>query len=312
MDPRDSLYYKMAIAHLKYEWPEKLEYLLKTGKLHEHLLDLEDKASTVEANMRRAYPGMNGSEIQEIAAKEWILVSNPDFDPDNPTELSPEGEKLLEEFESMDDEDFPESPPEDDKPDKGKITQEEYDNLITRSKNGEICFMYDAAQCKDFLLKLNNEESVSIVGNSLRWQSNVIRAIVYFLEPVSLLAAIASAFVWTKWWGLLITPAVFIFWFMLKSASSTGRQRIVLPWLVFGSGIAIAVINREMGLGFMSFMIAMSVLYLAERMLYALPVLFFSLLTHSNHKLVSLLYEKPIDDFNKDIGVPLMWYVETR
>jgi hypothetical protein len=41
------------------------------------------------------------------------------------------------------------------------LTRQEYDDLIARSDAGEICFMFDATQCKDFLLKLNNAEALS-------------------------------------------------------------------------------------------------------------------------------------------------------
>jgi hypothetical protein len=57
--------------------------------------------------------------------------------------------------------------------------------------------------------------------------------------------------------------------------------------------------------------LAVSLLYLAEKMLYALPVLFFSFLTHSNYELVNVVYENPVDDFNREMKIPLMWHAET-
>jgi hypothetical protein len=190
------------------------------------------------------------------------------------------------------------------------LTRQQYDDLIARSDAGEICFMFDATQCKDFLLKLDNAEALSSTGNSLRFESRVVRSIVYFLEPVSLLVAIAAGFVWLRWWGFLIAPGVFLFWSILKSVSSGGRQRLIGPWITFGLGIFVAFAFRDQGVGFVVFVLSLSLLYLAEKMLYALPVLFFSFLTRSNYALVNIVHDQPVDTFNRKMGIPLMWHVE--
>ncbi|MFC1552827.1 hypothetical protein ACFL6P_09740 [Candidatus Latescibacterota bacterium] len=191
------------------------------------------------------------------------------------------------------------------------LTKQEYDDLIARSDAGEICFMFDPTQCKDFLLKLDNAEALSSLGNSLRFESRVVRFIVSFLEPISLLVAIVASFVWLKWWGLLVAPVVFIIWFMIKSMSSGGIQRIIGPFINFALGVVLAVVFREQGPGLITFIIAMSVLYLLEKMLYALPVLFFSFLVSSNYELVNVVYGLHVDEFNRNMGIPLMWYIET-
>ena len=129
------------------------------------------------------------------------------------------------------------------------LTRQEYDDLIARSDAGEICFMFYPIQCKDFLLKLDNAEALSCTGNSLRFESRVVRIIVHFLEPVTLLAAIVAGFVWLKWWGLLVAPSVFIFWSMIKSMSSGGRQGIIGPFITFALGVFLAVVVREQGPG---------------------------------------------------------------
>lgn len=191
------------------------------------------------------------------------------------------------------------------------LTRQEYEDLLTRSDAGEICFMFDAAQCKDFLLKLNNAEALSSTGNSLRFESRVVRTIVYFLEPVSLLMSMVGGFLWLRWFGLLVAPGVFIFWSLLKSVSSGGRQRLLGPLLTFALGIFLAFAFRNHGVGFIIFAVSLSSLYLAEKMLYALPVLFFSFLTRSNYDFVRVVYEQPVDGFNREMGIPLMWHVET-
>ena len=138
-----------------------------------------------------------------------------------------------------------------------------------------------------------------------------MRTIVYFMEPVSLLMPMVGGFLWLHWWGLLVAPGVFIFWSFLKSVSSGGRQRLVVPLFTFALGIFLALAFREQGAGFIIFAVSLSVLYLAEKMLYALPVLFFSFLTRSNYDLVRIVYGQPVDGFNREMGIPLMWHVET-
>jgi len=191
------------------------------------------------------------------------------------------------------------------------VTRQEYDDLIARSDAGEICFMFDATQCKDFLLKLNNAEALSSTGNSLRFESRIVRTIVYFVEPMSLLVAMVGGFLWLHWWGLLIAPGVFVLWGLLKSVSSGGKQRLVGPLITFGLGVFLAFAFRDQGVGFVVFLLSLSLLYLAEKMLYALPVLFFSFLTRSNYDLVTIVYDQPVDKFNREMGIPLMWHVET-
>lgn len=191
------------------------------------------------------------------------------------------------------------------------LTRDEYHQLIARSDAGEICLFFDPAQCKDFLLKLDNAEALSRIGNPLRFESGLVRTIVNFIEPASLLAAILAGFLWLKWWGFLTAPGVFVFWMLLKSMSSGGRQRIVVPMVIFLLGVALTVVFRDQGTGYITFALALSVLYLSEKMLYTLPVMFFSLLARSNYELVNMVYEKPVDDLNSEMGVPLMWYVET-
>lgn len=191
------------------------------------------------------------------------------------------------------------------------LRRDEHDQLIARSDAGEICFFFDPTQCKDFLLKLDNAEAMSSIGSSLRFESRLLRVIVHFFEPVSLLIAMISGFVWLKWWGLLTAPGVFVFWMLLKSMSSGGRQRIVGPIVTFLLGVVLAAVFRDQGAGYITFVLALSMLYLSEKMLYALPVMFFSFLARSNYELVKVIYKKPVDDFNREMGVPLMWHVET-
>ena len=191
------------------------------------------------------------------------------------------------------------------------LTRQEYEDLITRSDAGEICFMFDPTQCKDFLLKLDKAESLSRTGNSLRFESRVVRAIVYFLEPVSILIAVVAGFVWLNWWGILIAPGIFVFWILLKSISCGGRQRLVGPLITFAIGILLALVFGTQGVGFVILVLSLSLLYLAEKMLYALPVLFFSFLTRSDYELVNVVYDQAVDNFNREMGIPLMWHVET-
>ena len=128
---------------------------------------------------------------------------------------------------------------------------------------------------------------------------------------MSFIVAAAAGFLWVHWWGLLIAPGLLVFLSLLKSRSSCGKQRIVGPLITFAIGILFAFAFRDQGVGFVIFTLAVSLLYLAEKMLYALPVLFFSILTLSNYDLVNAVYEKPLDNFNLKMGIPLMWHVET-
>lgn len=191
------------------------------------------------------------------------------------------------------------------------ITKSDYDDLLARRRAGQICFMFDPAQCKNFLLQLDNAHAEQRLGYSFRLESRIIRLIAHVAEPGSLLIAIVFGFVWLKWWGLLLAPLTVGFSAVLKSVACGGRQRIFRPLVVFVAGISLAFLLRERGVAFDIFMSALSVLYLAGTLLYALPVWFFSSLIWSHYELMNAVYSVPIDQFNRGMGIPLMWHVET-
>lgn len=190
------------------------------------------------------------------------------------------------------------------------LTRQEYEELLTRRESGDIYFMYDIVQSKEFLLRLNNDEALSSIGNSLRFQSNIIRAIVYFLEPLTFLGSLLGSILWLKWWGIPLALGIIFCWGLLKITSSCGRQKILIPSIITALGLFSAYYFREQGSGFLVFAVSFSFLYFFEKMLYALPVLFFSLLTRSNYDFVKSTYQNPADEFSQEIGAPMMWHVE--
>lgn len=197
---------------------------------------------------------------------------------------------------------------------KGKrmpLTRIEYQTLLERRDKGEIVFFFDAVQCKNLLLRFNWMAFRDETGKSLLSQCRTIRAIVYGFEPFSLLVSMTASFIWLKWWGLFIAPSVFLLWCFLKCGSCVGQQSIFKPIVIFIAGIAVAVWFYSQGVGFVIFMVSLSSMYLAEKMLYDLPVLFFSLLTRSCYEFVNLIYERPTDDFGNYTGCPIMWHCET-
>jgi hypothetical protein len=179
-----------------------------------------------------------------------------------------------------------------------------------RNDAGDIQFFFDPAQIKNFLYELNNEESMSRVGNSLLFESRIIRIIQNIIEFLSLLSAIIASIVWLKWWGVLATIGVLIFYWVLKSSSSGGKQYIVIPLIFASLGFLITFLFHQQGFGFIVFGTSVTSLYLAVKMLYALPGLFLSRLIGSNYKLFNILYENPVDEFNKEMGTPMLWYTE--
>ena len=94
----NSQWWQMALEHLKDQWPRKMEGMLRAGTLREHL----DGATRRAYRMQRAAEakGLDPQDfgLQELMARE-VCPRNPNHDPDNPKEMSPEGAKLLEEWE---------------------------------------------------------------------------------------------------------------------------------------------------------------------------------------------------------------------
>lgn len=191
------------------------------------------------------------------------------------------------------------------------LTREEYVRLLERSEAGEITLFLDPTQCKDVLLKIRHVQFKAETGTSLRAYCNTIKAITYVLDPFFMITAMVGACWWLKWWGCVLVPAIIALSCLLKSSSSGGRQRLLRPLLLFAMGLEIAVLFRNQGPGFIVFMLGLSFMYLAEKMLYALPVLFFSFLIPRSYELASMVYEDFADDFNRQLGCPVMWYAET-
>jgi hypothetical protein len=157
----------------------------------------------------------------------------------------------------------------------------EYADLLRRRYAGEILFYFDPVQCKDFLLRLDYNAFKELTSISLRGQCTVVRAIAYGLEPLALFLSLASPYFWLGWLGMIASPAVYGFWVLLKVTSSVGRQQVYWHFVLFAFGIALAILFRGYGLGFTLFTFGISTLYLAVKMLYALPVLFSSKLAFS-------------------------------
>ena len=181
---------------------------------------------------------------------------------------------------------------------------------MMQSDIGEIQFFFDPAQIKNFLYELDNTEAASRVGNSLLFESRVIRTIENIIEPLSLLFSIAGGFMWLNWWGMLTAIGVLIFWWWLKSSSSMGKQYIIIPLTISLLGFFIIFLFQQEGAGFIVFGVSITLLHCAVKMLYALPGLFLSKVVGSNYRLFNILYENHIDNFNRKMNYPMMWYVE--
>ncbi|MBC8549189.1 MAG: hypothetical protein H8D23_06015 [Candidatus Brocadiales bacterium] len=190
------------------------------------------------------------------------------------------------------------------------ITKSEYNQLIMRNDAGDIQFFFDPAQIKNFLYQLDNNEATSRIGNSLLFESSVIRIIQNIIEPVSLLVSVIASFAWLEWWGISAALGAIVFWMMLKSSSSGGKQHIAINLIIAIFGFFITLSFQHQGVGFIVFGIATTLLYFSVKMLYALPVRFLSKLIVSNYELFNILYENPIDEFNKEMGVPMLWYTK--
>jgi len=189
------------------------------------------------------------------------------------------------------------------------ITKNEYNRLMIRSDSGEIQFFFDPAQIKEFLYQLINDKAADTVGDSLLFESRVIRSI-FKISAISLLVSIIAGFVWLEWWGISTTLGLILFWMFLISSSSGGKQHIVFPLIVALFGFFATYYFQYQGTSFIVFGISSTLFYLSVKMLYALPGILLSRLITSNYELFNLLYENPVDSFNRELGVPMLWYVE--
>lgn len=190
------------------------------------------------------------------------------------------------------------------------ITRSEYNKLVYLNDTGHIQFFFDPAQIKDFLYQLDNAKILSKIGNSLLFESRIIRIIQNITEPISLLISIVSGFIWLKWWGIFTALGLVIFWMLLKSSSSNGKQNIVIHLIIASFGLFATFSFQQQGTSFIFLGVSTTLLYISVKMLYALPVVFLSRLIGSNYELFNILYENPIDNFNKEMNIPMLWYVE--
>jgi hypothetical protein len=191
------------------------------------------------------------------------------------------------------------------------ITKSEYDKLLIRRNNGEIQFLFDPAQIKNFLYQLDNGKAIDTIGDSLLFESRIIRSM-NAINAISLLVSIIAGFVWLNWWGASTALGLILFWMFLTSSSSGGKQHIVFPLIVSLLGFFTTFYFQYQGAGFTVLGVSTTLLYLSVKMSYALPTRLLSRLIISNYKLFDLLYENPIDGFNKELGVPMLWHVETK
>ena len=93
--PVEHPWWQVALEHLEAQWPEKLEKLLRQGKLKEHLDKLVDSCLDQMFDAQDA-----GADEVEAAnsVSQYLEPENPRYDPDNPKRLSPQGQELLSQF----------------------------------------------------------------------------------------------------------------------------------------------------------------------------------------------------------------------
>lgn len=97
LDLYEHPWWKLALEHMEQQWPEKLERLLSQGKLKDHLDELVDGALVQKEGEESA----GGDEVEGAnAAHKWLEPENPDYDEENPKQLSPRGKELLRSFKS--------------------------------------------------------------------------------------------------------------------------------------------------------------------------------------------------------------------
>jgi len=94
----NSQWWQMCLEHLKDQWPQQLEGMLRAGTLRKHLDGAVERVGRLQQAARAK--GLDPQEFgfQELLARE-VCPRNPNHDPDDPKELSPEGAKLLAEWE---------------------------------------------------------------------------------------------------------------------------------------------------------------------------------------------------------------------
>lgn len=91
-------WWEVALDHLEQQWPQKLEKLLREGKLKDYL-DRLVSACLLQSDAERE-AGADDVEAAN-AVDRWLEPENPKFDPDNPKQLSPRGQELLSRFKSL-------------------------------------------------------------------------------------------------------------------------------------------------------------------------------------------------------------------
>lgn len=94
----DSPWWQIVLDHLEEKWSEQLEVMLRNNSLRKHLEGVVGGVVRQEAKLQAQGQDPNDPGVVEVLNK-LALQENPEYDPDNPKELSPAGRKLLEEFE---------------------------------------------------------------------------------------------------------------------------------------------------------------------------------------------------------------------
>ena len=87
-----------ALDHLEEQWPERLEHLLKSGRLKKHLDELTRKADLELVRLEKLHPETSPEVILEHVGPQMIYPENPAYIDETTKPLSPAAEKMLESF----------------------------------------------------------------------------------------------------------------------------------------------------------------------------------------------------------------------
>lgn len=169
------------------------------------------------------------------------------------------------------------------------MTKEEHSELVNQEAAGNLLIGIDRIFARRFYTDTSIELIEKETGEA-PYLEKLIVFICFLGSPLLLIGSFILSFIFFGWWGLLISPTCFVYWFLFYSTSSVGTatMRVVSTLLVLS---IIAHISKLLIENVSILFLSITLAAFLSRLLYVASTFQLRLFVIRNYKAYNLVQE---------------------
>jgi hypothetical protein len=168
----------------------------------------------------------------------------------------------------------------------------DYNELIRRTKNGNLDMFIDLGIWREFLYKADPGKLHDLIKRPVMFSINMIKFLSWFGLFVLFISGILSIPSF-KWWSILVFPLIIIIGFFYQSRACLGRQRILIVSIVFILSIFVSIFLPIGSIWVRLCLVTASSSFLLIRLLYLITNIFVYNQIYRSFEFFKEFYKKP-------------------